>query len=65
MIQKIIEWFGSQSEMARQLGVDRSAVTHWLNSGALPPKRAIEVERLSGGLFKAVDIMEETNDAGQ
>lgn len=58
MIQKIVEWFGSQSEMARQLRVDRSAVTHWVNSGALPPKRAIEVEKLSNGLFKAVEIME-------
>jgi DNA-binding transcriptional regulator YdaS (Cro superfamily) len=57
MIQKIVEWFGSQSEMARQLRVDRSAVTHWVNSGALPPKRAIELEKLSNGLFKAVDIM--------
>jgi len=65
MIQQIVEWFGSQSEMARKLGVDRSAVTHWLNSGGLPPKRAIEVERLSGGLFKAVDIMEETNNVSQ
>lgn len=58
MINKIVEWFGSQSEMARQLGVDRSAVTHWLTKGSLPPKRAIEVEKLSGGIFKAVDIME-------
>lgn len=58
MIQKIVDWFGSQAEMARQLGVDRSAVTHWLNKGALPPKRAIEVEKLSAGLFRAVDIME-------
>jgi len=62
MIEEIIEWFGSKSKMAKRLGVDRSAVTHWQSKGNLPPLRAIQVERMTGGKFRAVDIMEADND---
>lgn len=62
MIEDIIKWFGSKSKMARRLGVDRSAVTHWQQKGSLPPMRAIQVERISDGKFRAVDIMEVDND---
>lgn len=62
MIEDIIKWFGSKSKMARSLGVDRSAVTHWRQKGNLPPMRAIQVERISDGKFRAVDIMEVDND---
>lgn len=54
-MDKIIEHFGSRSALARALGVERAAVTQWLRFG-LPPARAIEIERLTGGLFKATDI---------
>lgn len=56
MIDDIIKWFGNQSNMARALGVNRSAVNHWRRIGAMPPGRAVQVERLSGGRFRAVDI---------
>lgn len=62
MIEDIVKWFGSKSNMARTLGVDRSAVTHWVNKGALPAYRAIQIESLTKGKFKAVDIMEVDND---
>ena len=53
--QKIVEFFGSRTEMAKTLGVSRAAVTQWFLEG-LPPGRAVEIERLSGGELKAVDI---------
>lgn len=56
MFQKIIEHFGSRSELARLLKVDRAAVTQWAKDG-LPPARAIEIEQLTMGEFKAVDIV--------
>lgn len=54
-MDKIIEHFGSRAELARALGVERAAVTQWLRFG-LPSARAIEIERLTNGLFKATDI---------
>jgi DNA-binding transcriptional regulator YdaS (Cro superfamily) len=61
MLEQIIEWFGSKANMARALGVDRSAVTQWVKDGGLPAARAVEVERLSGGRFKAVDLARTSN----
>lgn len=55
MFQKLIDQFGSASNMARALGVTRGAVTQWGIDG-LPSKQAIEIEKLTGGKFKAVDI---------
>ena len=56
MFEAIIQFFGSRAEMARALGVDRAAVTQWGKDG-LPPARAIEIEQLSQGRFKAVEIV--------
>jgi DNA-binding transcriptional regulator YdaS (Cro superfamily) len=56
MLQEVVEWFGSQANLARALHVDRAAVSHWVARGWLPPKRAVELEKLSGGKFKAVDL---------
>lgn len=57
LLKKVIKWYGSQSEMSRRMGVDRAAVSAWVSSGALPPLRAIQVERQSGGKFKAIDLV--------
>ena len=56
MIDQIIEHFGSQVKTATALGVKPSNVTYWKQAGVMPSKRAIMVERLSGGKFRAVDI---------
>lgn len=61
MFEQIIAFFGSRSELARRLNVDRSAVTQWANDG-LPAARAIEIEQISNGAFKAVDIVGAKND---
>lgn len=57
-ISEVVDWFGSQANMARALGVDRAAVSGWVKAGALPPARAIQVEQQSGGRFRAVDLIE-------
>ena len=56
MFEKIIGWAGSRAELARMLNVKRSAVTQWETDG-IPPARAIQIEEISGGLFRAVDIV--------
>lgn len=56
MFEQIIAYFGSRSELARRLNVAPAAVTQWALEG-IPPARAIEIEQLTGGEFKAVDIV--------
>ena len=56
MVNDVVSWFGGQSETARALGVSPQAVFQWLLDGKIPPKRAIQIERLTAGHFKAVEI---------
>lgn len=61
MFEQIIAFFGSRSELARRLNVEPAAVTQWGRDG-LPPARAIEIEKISCGEFKAVNIVGAKND---
>jgi DNA-binding transcriptional regulator YdaS (Cro superfamily) len=55
-MESVIEWFGSQSECARQLGVNRAAVSQWMAEGGFPAARALQIESMSNGAFRAIDI---------
>lgn len=61
-IERVIKHFGSKAKLARALGIQRSNITLWL-SGAknIPPKQAINIERITSGEFKAVDILGEAD----
>ena len=61
MFEKLISHFGSHANLARALGVTRVAVTLWGTEG-IPAGRAIQIERITGGKFKAVDIEGVKND---
>lgn len=56
MIDEILTHFGNQYQLAKKLGVERAAVNQWVKSGIIPPRRAIEIEKLTEGKFKAVEI---------
>jgi len=56
MLQEVIDWYGSQANMSRALEVDRAAVSQWVKDGKLPAARALQIEKQSGGKFKAVDL---------
>ena len=62
MIQEIIRQFGSQVELARQLGVTQAAVAQWVGDAKVPPYRAIQIERITDGQFKAIDIIGDDRD---
>ena len=62
MINEIIRRFGSQVELARQLGVTQAAVAQWVSDEKVPPYRAIQIERITDGQFKAVDIIGDDRD---
>jgi DNA-binding transcriptional regulator YdaS (Cro superfamily) len=55
MINKVIMYFGSQSALAIALGVTEGAVSQWVSSGVIPPARAVQIERITDGKFKAID----------
>jgi len=55
-LQDVVDHFGSRSEMAKVMGVSPPAVTIWCSLGRLPGERAIQIERLTGGLFRAVEL---------
>lgn len=62
MLDDIFIHFGSQSALARMLGVSAAAVAQWCVEG-VPPARAIQIEKLTDGKFKAVDIVGSISDA--
>lgn len=55
-LDKCIKHFGTQSRMARALGVSRFVVNRWVARGRISATMAIEVERVTGGLFKKEEM---------
>lgn len=54
--EKAVKWAGGQQiGLAEKLGVSPAAVAKWRRIG-IPPERAIQIERLSGGDLRAVDL---------
>ena len=54
--EDIFEFFGSQTELAKELGVTRSAVNQWVKDDEIPAARAIQIENITGGKFKAIEM---------
>jgi DNA-binding transcriptional regulator YdaS (Cro superfamily) len=53
----LIEHFGSQNKLAIALGVTKEAVSQWFKAGEIPPARAIQIEKLTDGKIKAIDLV--------
>jgi DNA-binding transcriptional regulator YdaS (Cro superfamily) len=60
-IQKAVEHFGSKAKMADALKVSRAAVSHWIKAQVFPPARAIQIEALTKGEIKALDLVVEVS----
>lgn len=52
--QEVIEHFGSASELARKLGISRSAVSLW--GDYIPESRAYQIESITKGMIQARDL---------
>lgn len=57
MMDELLKHFGGQAALAKALNVTRGAVCQWVTSGSIPAFRAIEIEQLTRGEFKAVDLV--------
>ena len=56
-LDEMIKHFGNQSNLARALNITRSAVSQWLIEDIVPPAKAIRIERLTDGKFKANNMV--------
>ena len=57
MIDQVVQHFGTQVAVARELGVSKVAVHHWIKAAGVPALRAVQIEKLTAGKFKAVDLI--------
>lgn len=64
MIKNIVDDLGGVAETARKLGVSQPAVSQWLRWNHIPPARAVQIEILTDGKFKAADILQGGKDDG-
>lgn len=61
MLNEIIEHYGGKLALAKALGVSAPAVTLWCHLNRIPPRRAIQIEQMTNGKFRAVDISGDKN----
>ena len=47
--ERIIDIVGSQTELARVLGVKQPSVNNWMIRARVPAERVLEIEKLVGG----------------
>jgi DNA-binding transcriptional regulator YdaS (Cro superfamily) len=49
-VQRAIELFGTQTALARRIGVGQNTISYWLyGAKAVPPKRAVQIEAVTNG----------------
>lgn len=59
--ERLVSLFGTQAEVSRRLKLDRAVVSHWVKSGYIPARWAMEVEAVSEGRIEAVEILNEAH----
>jgi DNA-binding transcriptional regulator YdaS (Cro superfamily) len=49
-IKRAIEMFGTQTALARRIGVGQNVISYWLYEAKdVPPKRAVQIEAVTNG----------------
>lgn len=49
-IKRAVELFGSQTALAKRIGVGQGVVSYWLyDAKDVPPKRAVQIEAVTNG----------------
>jgi len=55
--KELFEFFGGRNKLCGQLDVSNAAISAWKMADAIPPGNAVEIERITNGKFKAVDLV--------
>jgi DNA-binding transcriptional regulator YdaS (Cro superfamily) len=59
-LDRAVAEVGSQSELARRLGISPQAIQQWYrNATGVPPLRCPQIERLTGGLVLCEQLRED------
>jgi|TARA_B110000908_G_C9945371_1_gene310105 DNA-binding transcriptional regulator YdaS (Cro superfamily) len=56
--EELLDYFGNQKLMATSLRVTPVAVSQWFNNGYIPPSKAIMIEEITNGKFKAIKLID-------
>jgi DNA-binding transcriptional regulator YdaS (Cro superfamily) len=63
-IEDVVQELGGCAVLARQIGVSTQAVWNWVYANKkIPPQRAIQIEALTNGKYKAAELVN-AKDAG-
>ena len=65
VIDKVIEHFGTAYKLAKALDVPTQQVYFWKQKGFIPFKRGKEIERITNGAVKSIEIWEEAGRLGK
>lgn len=57
MLNELIKYYGTRKALQEVLNITRQALSQHIALGYLPPGRAIEIEVLTEGKFKAKDLI--------
>src|SRR5436190_13405229 len=60
-VERLVDLFGSQADVARAFQVDRAVVHHWSKMEYVPARWAGEVERVSAGRIRAEEVVHEAS----
>lgn len=57
-IEEVVKELGGTVSLADRLMVKPAAVSQWISQGAIPPLRAIQIEQMTGGQYRAADLID-------
>ncbi len=60
-VERLVEIFGSQADVARAFQLDRAVVHHWVKTGYIPARWAGEVERVTQARISALEVINEAS----
>jgi DNA-binding transcriptional regulator YdaS (Cro superfamily) len=57
MLRKAVYIVGSQSELARKMGVNARTPTQWKSKGYVPSHNALDMEKATNGVITIRDVL--------